>query len=69
MDTTGVVEMSKDSSAHAIGMSQAMKSTGDKPPLDKSTIKKGHKIAKAILNKEEKRLYIQSIIKKSRIKK
>ena len=69
LDTTGVVEMSKDSSAHAIGMSQAMKSTGDKPPLDKSTIKKGHKIAKAILNKEEKRLYIQSIIKKSRIKK
>ena len=69
LDTTGVVEMAKDSSAHAIGMSQAMKSTGDKPPLDKSTIKKGHKIAKAILNKEEKRLYIQSIIKKSRIKK
>ena len=69
LDTTGVVEMSKDSSAHAIGMSQAMKSTGDKPPLEKSTIKKGHKIAKAILNKEEKRLYIQSIIKKSRIKK
>ena len=53
LDTTGVVEMAKDSSAHAIGMSQAMKSTGDKPPLDKSTIKKGHKIAKAILNKEE----------------
>ena len=69
LDTTGVVEMAKDSSAHAIGMSQAMKSTGDKPPLDKSTIKKGHKIAKAILNKEEKRLYIESIIKKSRIKK
>ena len=69
LDTTGVVEMAKDSSAHAIGMSQAMKSTGDKPPLEKSTIKKGHKIAKAILNKEEKRLYIQSIIKKSRIKK
>ena len=69
LDTTGVVEMAKDSSAHAIGMSQAMKSTGDKPPLDKSTIKKGHKIAKAILNTEEKRLYIESIIKKSRIKK
>ena len=47
LDTTGVVEMAKDSSAHAIGMSQAMKSTGDKPPLDKSTIKKGHKIAKS----------------------
>ena len=61
LDTTGVVEMAKDSSAHAIGMSQAMKSTGDKPPLDKSTIKKGHKIAKAILNKEEKRMYIESM--------
>ena len=61
LDTTGVVEMAKDSSAHAIGMSQAMKSTGDKPPLDKSTIKKGHKIAKAILNKEEKRVYVESM--------
>ncbi len=61
LDTTGVVEMAKDSSAHAIGMSQAMKSTGDKPPLDKSTIKKGHKIAKAILNKEDKRVYVESM--------
>ena len=61
LDTTGVVEMAKDSSAHAIGMSQAMKSTGDKPPLDKSTIKKGHKIAKAILNTEEKRVYVESM--------
>merc|ERR1712127_979064 len=41
--------------------SQAMKSTGDKPPLDKSTIKKGHKIAKAILNKEDKRVYVESM--------
>jgi hypothetical protein len=38
---------------YAIGMAQAMKSTGDTPPLEKSTIKKAHKIAKAI-NKEEK---------------
>ena len=37
---------------YAIGMAQAMKQTGDTPPLEKSTIKKAHKIAKAI-NKEE----------------
>jgi len=33
---------------YAIGMSQAMKSTGDKPPLKKSTINKAHAIARAI---------------------
>jgi len=37
---------------YAIGMAQAMKQTGDTPPLEKSTIKKAHKIAKAI-NTEE----------------
>ena len=39
--------------AYAIGTKSAMQSTGDKPPLEKSTIKKAHKIAKAILRKEE----------------
>lgn len=34
--------------AYAIGMSQAMKSTDDTPPLKKSTINKAHKIARAI---------------------
>jgi predicted RNA-binding protein with EMAP domain len=33
---------------YAIGMAQAMKSTGDNPPLKKSTIKKAHEIAKAV---------------------
>lgn len=33
---------------YAVGMAQAMKSTGDEPPLKKSTIKKAHKIAKAV---------------------
>lgn len=33
---------------YAIGMSAAMKSTGDTPPLKKSTIVKGHEIAKKI---------------------
>lgn len=33
---------------YAIGMAQAMKSTGDEPPLKKSTITKAHEIAKAV---------------------
>ena len=37
---------------YAIGMAQAMKSTGDRPPLKKSTIVKGHEIAKKIKQKE-----------------
>ena len=44
-------EVSKDS-AYAIGMAQAKKSKGDEPPLEKSTITKGHEIAKSILKKE-----------------
>lgn len=47
-----VEEMSK-SMAYATGTKRAMQSTGDQPPLEKSTIKKAHKIAKAILRKEE----------------
>lgn len=38
--------------AYAVGMSSAMKSTGDKPPLKKSTIKKAHEIAKSIEKNE-----------------
>jgi len=41
-------EAKKAQSPYAIGMAQAMKSTGDTPPLAKSTIKKAHDIAKAI---------------------
>lgn len=33
---------------YAVGMAAAMKATGDKPPLKKSTIMKAHKIAKKI---------------------
>ena len=33
---------------YAVGMAAAMKATGDKPPLKKSTIVKGHEIAKSI---------------------
>src|SRR5210317_1185715 len=46
-------EVTKDS-AYAIGMAQAKKMKGDEPPLKKSTITKGHEIAKSILKKEEK---------------
>ena len=41
-------EAKKARSPYAIGMAQAMKSTGDKPPLEKSTIKKAHDIAKSV---------------------
>lgn len=41
----------KPKNKYAIGMAAAMKQTGDKPPLKKSTIVKAHEIAKAI--KEE----------------
>src|SRR6056300_1151770 len=40
---------------YAVGMAQAMKSTGDKPPLKKSTITKAHDIAKSI-EKDEKEI-------------
>ena len=36
---------------YPIGMAQAMKSTGDKPPLEKSTIVKAHDIARSIQRK------------------
>jgi hypothetical protein len=39
-------------SPYAIGMASAMKSTGDTPPLKKSTITKAHKIAKSIEKNE-----------------
>jgi hypothetical protein len=39
---------------YAVGMAQAMKKTGDKPPLKKSTITKAHDIAKSIEKDEKK---------------
>jgi hypothetical protein len=42
------LEEKKAKNPYAIGMAQAMKSTGDEPPLEKSTITKAHKIAKAV---------------------
>jgi len=42
----------KAQSPYAIGMAQAIKSTGDQPPLKKSTIKKAHDIAKSVEKNE-----------------
>ena len=42
----------KVSQPYAVGMAQAMKSTGDEPPLSKKTIKLAHKIAKGIEKNE-----------------
>jgi hypothetical protein len=45
---SAVNEAKKAKSPYAVGMAQSMKSTGDKPPLEKATIKKAHDIAKAV---------------------
>jgi hypothetical protein len=50
---TEIKEASVVANPYAIGMSQAMKSTGDTPPLEKATINKAHEIAKSIMKKEE----------------
>lgn len=44
-----IAEAKNPQSPYAVGMAQAMKSTGDEPPLKKSTISKAHKIAKAVM--------------------
>jgi len=49
--TNGAVA-EKAKNPYAIGMAQAMKSTGDTPPLKKSTITKAHDIAKSIEKNE-----------------
>ena len=51
------VNEAKVDNPYAVGMAAAMKKTGDKPPLKKSTITKAHDIAKSIekdMKKEEK---------------
>ena len=53
LDTTQLKHIADEkANPYAIGMAQAMKSTGDKPPLKKSTINKAHEIARAIKKKE-----------------
>jgi hypothetical protein len=48
---------------YAVGTAQAMKSTGDKPPLKKSTIKKAHRIAKAVAEDQEPKVDIEKHIR------
>jgi len=55
------VEEAKVDNPYAIGMAQAMKSTGDKPPLKKSTITKAHDIAKAIQKDESVDSFAKSL--------
>ena len=50
-DWKGGVDEAKN--PYAVGMAQAMKSAGDKPPLKKSTITKAHDIAKSIKKTDE----------------
>jgi hypothetical protein len=49
--TNGAVD-EKSKNPYAIGMAAAMKATGDKPPLEKSTITKAHDIAKGVEKNE-----------------
>ena len=55
------VDEAKAQSPYAIGMTTAMKSTGDKPPLKKSTITKAHEIAKAIQKDESVETFAKSL--------
>lgn len=55
------VEEAKAQNPYAIGMAQAMRSTGDKPPLEKSTITKAHDIAKAIQKDESVDSFAKSL--------
>ena len=54
---------------YAVGMSQAMKSTGDNPPLKKSTITKAHDIAKSIKKDEMKETHMSTAKKQNQSQK
>jgi hypothetical protein len=60
-DGNDEVEEAKAKNPYAIGMAQAMKSTGDEPPLSKSTITKAHEIAKAIQKDESVESFAKSL--------
>ena len=49
---------------YAVGMAAAMKQTGDKPPLKKSTITKAHDIAKSIEKDQKKEDYTNKDVDK-----
>ena len=57
----------KAKSPYAIGTAAAMKSTGDNPPLQKSTITKAHKIAKKIAKNESVENAIRRMINEDEV--
>lgn len=54
IDTKYQAKNEQAKNPYAIGMAAAMKATGDKPPLSKSTITKAHDIAKSIEKDQKK---------------
>jgi len=59
-DLEKAMKTEKVDNPYAVGMSQAMKSTGDTPPLKKSTITKAHDIAKSIKKDEMKETHMST---------
>ncbi len=57
---TKAIASEKVDNPYAVGMAQAMKSTGDNPPLKKSTITKAHDIAKSIKKDEMKETHMST---------
>ena len=63
------LQTEKVDNPYAVGMSQAMKSTGDTPPLKKSTITKAHDIAKSIKKDEMKETHMSTAKKQNQSQK
>ena len=68
-DLEKAMKTEKVDNPYAVGMSQAMKSTGDTPPLKKSTITKAHDIAKSIKKDEMKETHMSTAKKQNQSQK
>ena len=68
-DLEKAIKTEKVDNPYAVGMSQAMKSTGDTPPLKKSTITKAHDIAKSIKKDEMKETHMSTAKKQNQSQK
>jgi hypothetical protein len=68
-DLEKAIKSEKVDNPYAVGMSQAMKSTGDTPPLKKSTITKAHDIAKSIKKDEMKETHMSTAKKQNQSQK
>jgi hypothetical protein len=68
-DLEKAMKTEKVDNPYAVGMSQAMKSTGDNPPLKKSTITKAHDIAKSIKKDEMKETHMSTAKKQNQSQK